>query len=123
MDGCSFRFACLADAIAAVQALAEPVLLTRFDAAMAGRLIIAVSPSAASDPLIPRPGGYPDDRRDREVTADVELDYLYAQLVERGHAGQVISVGGRLRELSVTRVYIENDDAVYGFVSPRSRGP
>jgi hypothetical protein len=123
MDGGKFRFVSLADAVAALHATSEPMALTRFESVVAERVVIAVNAATAADRASPVPGEHPDARRDRDVTADVELDYLYRQLVERGHARQVVSIGGRLRELTVNRVYIEGDDAVYGFVSPRSREP
>jgi hypothetical protein len=123
MDGGKYRFASLADAVAALHATAEPMLLTRFEPVAAERVVIAVNAAAATDRASPAPGEHPDARRDRDVTADVEIDYLYRQLIERGHVRQVVSIGGRLRELTVNRVYIEGDDALYGFVLPRSREP
>src|SRR5580704_8951043 len=99
MDGGKYRFASLADAVAALHATAEPMLLTRFEPVAAERVVIAVNAAAATDRASPAPGEHPDARRDRDVTADVEIDYLYRQLIERGHARQVVSIGGRLREL------------------------
>lgn len=118
------RFASLTDAIAALQAVLRPTLLTRFERIAADRVVIAANAAAAADKVAPTVGERPDARRDRNVTADIELDYLYQKLVADGHARQVVSVGGRYRELTITRVYIEgDDDAVYGFVSPRTRTP
>jgi hypothetical protein len=63
-------------------------------------------------------GDHPDSRRDRDVTPDLELEYLYHQLVERGHARQLLSLdGGHLYELTVARIMVEGDDAVYCYVS------
>ena len=123
MDRDKFRFASLADAIAALHATTEPMLLTRFEPAAADRVVIAVNAAAAADQASPVPGEHLDARRDRDITADVEFDYLYRHLVERGRAQQVVSIGGRLRELIINRVYIAADDAMYGFVSPRTREP
>jgi hypothetical protein len=119
-----FRFASLADAIAALEREPAPMTLTRFAPDPADHVIIAVNAAGAAIPHVPAPGDYPDRRRDLDATADVELDYLYRQLVERGHARQVLSMdGGHLVELTVTRVAIAGDDAVYGFVVPRSLDP
>jgi hypothetical protein len=99
------------------------MVLTRFDPTTADRVVVAINAAAAADRTTPAPGERPDIRRDRDVTADVELEYLCRQLIERGHARQVVSIGGRLMELTVNRIFIEGDDALYGFVSPRSRAP
>jgi hypothetical protein len=67
---------------------------------------------------MPAVGDHPDSRRDRDVTPDIELEYLYHQLVERGHAKQLLSLdGGYLYELTVARIIVAGDEAVYGFVS------
>lgn len=123
MSAARHKFASLGDAIAALKAIAEPRLLTRFDPVPTESLVIAVNEAAGSDPVNPVPGEHPDRRRNRDLTADVEIDYLYRQLVERGHARQVLSLSGRLYELSVDRVEIEGDDAIYGFVMRLPRDP
>lgn len=115
------KFASIVDAIAAMRATAKPLVLTRFAPATRGRLVIAVNAAAALLPTTPSVGENPDLRRDPDVTADVEIDYLFRHLVERGHARQVLSINGRLVELDVTRVEIEGDEAVYGFVSATPR--
>lgn len=111
MEESDRRFASIADAVEFVHASTTPLLLTRFERVSAERLIIATNAAAIADGA-PLPGEHPDARRDREITADVGLDYLYQQLIERGHAQQVISIGGRFRKLSVRRVHIEGDDGV-----------
>jgi hypothetical protein len=47
MDGGKYRFASLADAVAALYATPEPMLLTRFEPAAAERVVIAVNAAAA----------------------------------------------------------------------------
>ena len=116
-------FASLGDAIAALDSAAEAIVLARFAPVPADNVIIAVNEAAAANPLTPLPGDHPDERRDRNLTADIELDYLYRQLIERGHARQVLALGGHLRELTINRVEINGDERVYAFVKPRLRDP
>ena len=123
MDGEGLCFASLADAVAALLAVAEPRALTRFEPVAADRVVIAINEAAAANAASPRPGDRPDLRRDQNRTADIELDYLYRQLVERGHARQVVVFDNRIAELAVTRVHIDGDDRVYGFVAPRYLDP
>jgi hypothetical protein len=114
------RFVSLADAIAALEQEAAPMTLTRFSPNPAAHVIIAVNAAVAAVPGMPIPGEHPDQRRDRHITADVELEYLYRLLVERGHARQILSVDdGHLIELTVTRVEIADNVAIYGFVMPK----
>jgi hypothetical protein len=123
MNRKQLRFASLADATAALYAMTEPMVLTRFEAVAADRVVIAVNQAAVATGASPQPGDHPDLRRDRNLTADVELDYLYRKLIERGHARQVLAIDSRLVELTFRRVYIEGDNRVYAFVSPKQREP
>ena len=79
-------FPSLADAIAALHHAQQPLVLTRFEPEPAARVVIAVNTAAAAIGTVPAPGEHPDWRRDRSMTADIELQYLYQQLVDRGHA-------------------------------------
>ncbi|MGH7092100.1 MAG: hypothetical protein ACREFB_01025 [Stellaceae bacterium] len=118
----SRRFCSLAEAVAAMHAAGEPMVLTRFAPEPRDTVVIAVNTAAAAEPTLPHPGDHPDLRRNPSLTADIELDYLYRQLAQRGHAQQVLSLdSGELRELAITRVDIDGDDRLYGFVSPRVR--
>ena len=112
-----YRFADLDEAVAALNRLTEPFVLSRFEPVPSDTVIVAANPAAAANPYSPVPGTQPDRERDRDVSADVELEYMYHQLVERGHARQVVSLGGRLFELAATRVEVAGDDAVYAFVA------
>jgi hypothetical protein len=123
MNGDRLKFASLPDAIAALRAIAEPMVLTRVDQNASGTVIIAVNEAAAARPAMPLVGEHPDSRRDRNVTADVELDYLYRHIVERGHAQQVVSIDGLLYELTATRVEIDDDPAIYALVAAKLRNP
>jgi hypothetical protein len=114
-------FTSLAEAIEALHASAEPMTLTRFGEEPGERVIVAVNEAAAAIPTIPTPGEHPDDRRDSTISTDVELEYLHRQLLERGHAQQMISYRGRLVEMAFDRIYVEGDDSVYAFVSPLRR--
>lgn len=112
-----YRFAVLDAAVAALDAVPEPLVLSRFEPVPSDNVIIAANEAAARSPIMPGPGQHPDRERDRDVSADIELDYLYRQLVERGHARQVLSLAGRLYELTVNRVEIDGDARIYAFVS------
>jgi hypothetical protein len=110
-----FTFASLDDAIAMLGRLRAPLLLTRFAPLPAESVVIAVNDAAAAWPDAPAAGECRDSRRDRHITADVELDYLYYQLLTRGRARQVLSIDdGQLYELRIKRVTILGDDAVFG---------
>ncbi len=110
-------FASRAEAVCALQRIRQPMILVRFEADQGQSVVVAVNAAAAAIPAMPAPGAHPDARRDRKVTADVELEYLYAQLIERGRARQVLSLdGGDLYELTVRRIGIDDDDRVYAFV-------
>src|SRR5258708_23967415 len=76
-----FSFWLLPDAIATVRRLRAPLLLARFALLPAESVVIAVNGAAAAWPETPAPGEYLDCRRDRHITADIELDYLYYQLL------------------------------------------
>jgi hypothetical protein len=115
-----YRFASQAEAIAAMQQELAPMTLTRFAPTPEAHVIVAINDAAATIPYIPVPGEHPDRRRDRLVTADIELEYLHQQLIERGHAQQVLSIDhGHLVELTVIRVEIAGDPEIYGFVLPK----
>jgi hypothetical protein len=115
-----YRFASHAAAITALQQEPAPITLTRFARTPEAHVIVAINDAAAAIPYIPVPGEHPDRRRDRLVTADIELEYLYQQLIERGHAQQVLSIDhGHLVELTVIRVEIAGDPEIYGFVLPK----
>ena len=110
-------FPSLAEAVCALQRIRQAMILVRFEAEQGQSVVVAVNAAAAAIPAMPAPGEHPDARRDRKVTPDVELEYLYAQLIERGRARQVLSLdGGDLYELTVRRVRIGDDDRVYGLV-------
>jgi hypothetical protein len=111
------------DAISALQAEAEPMSLNRFERESSQSIILAVNESLEATPYAPHPGDHPDARRDPRLNADVEMDYLYRMLIERGHARQVFSGHHHHLELNVTRVAIAGDPAVYGFVKPRPVSP
>jgi CheY-like chemotaxis protein len=114
------RFASLDEAVAALRLEEAPMVLSRFGEDAAGDVVVAVNAASRANPLMPGAGELPDRRRDPNRTADLELDYLRRQLLEQGRARQVIAIAdGRLLELTVTRVEIEGDDGVYGFVKPR----
>ncbi len=114
------RFASLDEAIAILHKERAPMVLICFAPDPAAHVVIAVNRAGGSIRYTPVQGEHPDRRRDQRLTADIELDYLYRQLVERGHTRQVLAIdGGRLVELTVTRVDIADDVAVYGFVRPR----
>jgi hypothetical protein len=116
-------FATLADATRALHRLRRPYLIIRFAPDPAESVVVGANGLATALSTMPRVGEHPDSRRDRQITADVELEYLYHQLVERGHARQVLSAdGGALYELSIIRAAIGDDRAVYGFVSVREKG-
>lgn len=93
--------------------------LNRFEADSAESIIVAVNESLEATPYAPHAGDHPDQRRDPKRNADVEMDYLYRMLLERGHARQVFSGRHHYLELNVTRVIIDGDAAIYGFVKPR----
>lgn len=94
--------------------------LTRFASTPEAHVIVAINDTAAAIPYIPVPGEHPDRCRDRFVTADIELEYLYQQLIERSHAQQVLSIDhGHLVELTVIRAEIVGDPEIYGFVLPK----
>jgi hypothetical protein len=116
------KFPSLEAAITALHASPAPLVLVRFAPMPEETTVIAVNDAAAANPTTPLPGDHPDTRRDHALTADVEIDYLYRQLVSRGHARQVISLdGGHFHEISVNRIEIRGDDAIYGFVSATER--
>ena len=116
----SVRFASLDETIAALHNEPEPMVLTRFTPNAADRVIIAKNNAASIVPYIPSVGERADRHRDLNRMADVELDYLYKQLVERGHAHQVVGIDdGSLKQLAISRVGIAGDDAIYGFVKLR----
>jgi hypothetical protein len=118
------NFTAIDEAIAALKANERPLVLARFGAMPLDTVIIAVNDAAAAHPTTPQPGDHPDQRRDRDMTADIELDYLYRQVVGRGHAQQVISLdGGRLYELEATRVMISSEPGVYAFIAATLREP
>jgi len=115
-------FTSLAEATAAIRGLSDPVVLIRFATTPDDDVVIAANDAAAATPFTPAAGEHPDRRRDRSLTADIEIGYLHRQLLERGHARQVIALdGGHLHEVTVTRVKVEGDDAVYGFASGKPR--
>jgi hypothetical protein len=93
--------------------------LNRFERESKQSIIVAVNKSLEGTPDAPRPGDHPDARRNPSLNADVEMDYLYRMLIERGHARQVFAGRHHDHELNVTRVEIAGDPAVYGFVKPR----
>ncbi len=103
--------------------MSKPLVLSRFEPTPADSVIIAANPAAAANPYSPVAGTHPDRERDRDVSADFELEYMYRQLIERGHARQVVSLGGRFFELTASRVEIAGDDAVYAFVERKPRQP
>src|SRR5882672_3693038 len=112
-----FTFASLAAAIATLQRLRAPMLLIRVAPLPAESVVIAVNGAAAAWPETPAPGECPDCRRDRHITADVELDYLYFSSLPVAAPGRCCrSDGGRLYELRIMRVTMAGDGAVYGFV-------
>ncbi len=114
------RFASLAEAIATLRKERSPMVLTRFSLDPVADVVIAANRASAKTGYAPVPGEHPDRRRDQRLTAEIELNYLYRHLVERGHARQVLAIDdGRLMELTVTRVDIAGDAAVYGFVRPK----
>lgn len=116
----SFCYSSLSEAVAALQHESTPMVLSRFAPDPAAHVVVAVNEAAAALPSTPLLGEHPDRRRDRRWSAEIELDYLYRQLIERGHACQVLAFDdARLVELRVTRVAIDGDDAVYGFVQPK----
>jgi hypothetical protein len=111
------------DAISALQAEAAPMSLNRFERESSQSIILAVNDSLEATPYAPQPGDHPDARRNPSLNADVEMQYLYRMLIERGHARQVFSGRHHHLELNVTRVEIAGDPAVYGFVRPRPIQP
>jgi hypothetical protein len=124
MDEKERRFASLADAIAALHATTAPLVLARIERTPRETVIVAANAAAAANPTTPRPGEHPDFRRDQDRTADVELEYLHEQLLQRGHAQQVLSLdGGSLYELTATRIEIAGQDGVHAFVSSKLRSP
>ena len=122
MSSSQSGFASVADAIAALEAETEPMALTRFVEPMR-RVVVAVNAAARASATAPAPGDQPDRRRDRDISADIEVEYFYRQLVERGHTRQVLSIGGLLLELAANRIYIDGDDRVYAFITPKRREP
>jgi hypothetical protein len=118
MDSSHSTFASLEAATAVLHRIREPLIIIRFAPDPAEWMVVAVNDAAAAISTMPAVGDHPDSRRDRDVTPDLELEYLYHQLVERGHARQLLSLdGGHLYELAVSRIMVAGDDAVYGYVS------
>lgn len=97
--------------------------LNRFERDASQSIILAINESLEATPYAPHPGDHPDARRNPNLNADVEMQYLYRMLIERGHARQVFSGHHHHLELNVTRVEIAGDQAVYGFVKPRPISP
>jgi hypothetical protein len=121
MEEAAIRFTSLDHAIAALKEDPRPMILLRLAPNSAERVVIARNDAAAALPNVPDVGEQPDRRRDRRYTADFELSYLYEQLISRGHAGQVIALNDeRYVELTVTRVVIDEDDTLYGFITPKA---
>jgi hypothetical protein len=113
------RFNSLGEAIATLHTEAVPMSLNRFDPDPAASLVVAVNEALAATPYALQAGDHPDRHRDPNQNADVEMEYLYRMLVGRGHARQVFAGRHHYLELDVTRVAIDGDSAVYGFVKPR----
>jgi CheY-like chemotaxis protein len=115
-----FRFASLDEAIVGLYGEPEPMVLTRFAPEPADSVVVAENKAAGTAANVPAVGDRADRRRDHDRTADIELEYLYERLLEHGHVRQVVANDdGTLKELTVTRVEIDGDDGVYGFVKPR----
>jgi hypothetical protein len=118
MDSFRNGFASLSTATNALYRIREPLILARFAPDPAEWEVVAVNQAAAMIDALPKVGDHPNGRRDREITPDLELEYLYSQLIERGHAQQVISLdGGHLYELIVHPVIVAEDEAIYGFIT------
>lgn len=111
MKESNLRFKSVDEAVSILRAEAMPMSLSRFDVDPAKSVILAVNATL--------PGDHPDARRDRSQNADIEMAYLYRVLIERGHVRQVFSGHHHFLELNVTRVVIDGDLAVYGFVKTR----
>jgi hypothetical protein len=122
MDSLRNSFASLNTATNALYRIREPLILARFAPDPAEWEVVAVNQAAAMIDALPKPGDHPNGRRDQEITPDLELEYLYRQLIERGHAQQVVSLDrGHLYELTVHRVIISEDEAIYGFITVKLR--
>jgi CheY-like chemotaxis protein len=115
-----FRFASLDAAIAALRLEEAPMVLTRFAPQPKDSVVVAENKAAGTAANVPAVGDRADQRRDHGRTADIELEYLYERLLEHGNVRQIVANDdGTLKELMVTRVEIQGDDGVYGFVKPR----
>lgn len=122
MDSSHSTFASLDAAIAVLRRIREPLIIVQFAPDPAEWVVVAANDAAGAIRSMPAVGDHPDLRRDRDITPDLEVEYLYKQLAERGHAKQVLSLDdGHLYELTVARILVAGDESVYGFVSATLR--